>query len=157
MLKHLGFTMLQENSEAKIRVRQMTLVYMPFGAYNLTNNLVGTNLDNLHHLALLGNNLAWVCSGKHVFRADAAQLNDTASRAPAVQMVMPHVKETRLEGTLASKEGSQLAHLLPRVSNLNVPFPHASDLKCTLSTFPPKKCLANIPMPHENIFVRSAL
>jgi hypothetical protein len=157
VLKHLGFTVLDGSDDARIRVRQMTLFYMPHGDFGLTNNLVAANVDSLHLIAVLGNNLAWVCNPEDKDTTSAAERIDrTKSRAPFVQKVLAAVKETHLQDTFASKVRSQLPRLAPRISNA---FANSvcDSLDCTLSTFPPQVPLADICRALEPAYRESAL
>lgn len=137
VLRHLGFTVLQKNTQAKIHVDRMTLFYMPHGDHFLTDNLIAANPDTLQLVAILGNNLAWVCTEEATdtdCAADFVMLE--TSRAPAVQKVLSLVKETHLEDTWSGKVRLQLAHLPPRVSESFGTLDVICDvLDCTLSTF----------------------
>jgi len=147
-LKHLGFTILPESTEAIVRVHQKTLFYMPHSNYGLTDNLIYANSDSLHHVAILGNNLAWVCDpdATNITAADNAKRN--TSRAPCVQEVLSLVKETHLEDTMVRKAKSQLASLAPRISKALVSS-ICDTLDCTLSTFPLKISTGDIKRPYE--------
>jgi hypothetical protein len=157
VLKHLGFAILHENDEARIRVHEMTLFYMPHGDYCLTNNLISANYDALHLVSILGNNLAWVCNpdGKHT--AAEEKVNLTTSRAPAVQKVLSIVKETHLQDTLSSKVRLQLASLAPKLSTA---FANSlcDSLDCALSTFPSGTPWGDdIKKPSEPAYIGSSL
>jgi len=157
VLKHLGFTVLDGSDDERIRVRQMTLFYMPHGDFGLTNNLIAANFDSLHQIAVLGNNLAWVCNPEEQNTTSAAERMDrTMSRAPFVQKVLAAVKETHLQDTFASKVRSQLPRLAPRISNA---FANSvcDSLDCTLSTFPPQVPWAHISRALEPAHRESAL
>jgi len=156
VLKHLGFTILRENAEARIRVRRMTLFYMPHGDYNLTDNLVGANYDSLHLIAILGNNLSWVCNSEGKDTAAAEEANLATSRAPYVQKVLALVKETHLQDTLASEVRSLLTSLAPRISEA-VGTGLCDALDSTLSTFPPKMPWEDVKRPSEPSHLQSAL
>jgi hypothetical protein len=135
ILNFLGFTILQENDEAKIRVREMTLFYMPHGDYDLTNNLIGANHDSLNLVAILGNNLSWICNSEHGVSPAAEKAKCSTTRAPCVQKVLDIVKETHLQDTLSSKVRAQVARLAPRMSQ-DFADSMWDSLDCTLSTFP---------------------
>lgn len=156
VLKHLGFTVLDNSDEARIQVRQMTLFYMPHGDYALTNNLIGANCDCLDLVAVLGNNLAWVCNPDESDTAAAVNADCTESRAPHVQKVLKVVKETHLRDTLASNVRSRFASLAPKISKafLNT---MCDSLDCTLSTFPPKMPWEDIKGSSETPYMESTL
>jgi len=156
VLKHLGFTIMHENTEAKISVRQMTLFYMPHADYVLTDNLIGANCESMHLIAILGNNLAWVCNSDCTDTASAEEANHTTSRAPHVQKVLTLAEETHLQDTWTSKVRSQLATLAPRMSKA-LGDGTCDALDCTLSTFRPKVPWEDIDNPQESSFLKSAL
>jgi hypothetical protein len=135
-LKNFGFNVLSVNDQARIRVNCMTLFYMPFGDYHLTNNLIETNWSSLHLVSILGNNLAWVCD-ENAEGFDDAKESAANSRAPHAQKVAKHAKETHLADTFSSQVRMDLATLLPKVS-LTFGAGLVDSLDCTLTTFPSK-------------------
>lgn len=153
ILKHLGFTVLQENTEARIRVRQMTLFYMPHGDYQLTNNLIGANHTSLHLIAVLGNPFAWTCESEAGKRLD---IDQSISRAPFVQKVLELVKETEIHDTVASKLRLRFANLVPRASQA-LGNGICDFLDCTLTTFPPTMSWASLQRPSKFTRLTSAL
>jgi hypothetical protein len=142
ILKHFGFNVLSVNDQARIRVNCMTMFYMPFGDYHLTNNLLETNWSSLHLVSILGNDLAWVCD-ENAEPFDAAQQDGVKSRAPHAQKVAKLVKETHLVDTYASQVRMDLANLLPKASQ-TFGAGLVDSLDCTLTTFPPKIQLQDV-------------
>eukprot|EP00928_Gymnodinium_smaydae_P054011 TRINITY_DN37863_c0_g1_i1.p1 TRINITY_DN37863_c0_g1~~TRINITY_DN37863_c0_g1_i1.p1 ORF type:complete len:304 (+),score=49.29 TRINITY_DN37863_c0_g1_i1:15-926(+) len=134
ILRHLGFKIPEKQPDARIRVRQMTLFYMPHGNFDLVDNLIEANHDSLHFLAILGNDLPWVCNSEE---NEAFMANCMTSRAPHVQKVLPLVKETHLHDTLAHRVRSQIMNLAPRISK--AAYTMVDHLDCTLSTFMTKE------------------
>jgi hypothetical protein len=133
ILQHLGFTYLSKNSEGRIRVRRMTLFYMPHGNYELTDNLVGANICSLDKVAILGNGFAWVCDHRNTGCAHDCVAK---TRAPEVQKVLTLIKETDLPDTFSYTIKEHLASLTPRASQM---FGDrlVNHLDCTLTTFLP--------------------
>jgi len=116
VLKHLGFTVLHENVEARIRVRRVTLFYMPHGNYYLTDNLICANYDSLHLVAILGNNLAWVCNSESRDAAAAAEAGRARSRAPYARMVLDNLAwlcPSRSRDNTAAAEASRAVSRAP--------------------------------------------
>jgi len=131
ILAHFGFSLIEEDTRAKIRAQRMTLFYMPHAGYELTENLVQANLNALHHLAVLGNDFVWVVDSK----APGGQTSGPC-RAPCVQAVLPLARVTDLPDTHMAEVQGQLRQLLPPDVHCQLEADVVQSLDCTLTTFP---------------------
>lgn len=131
-LENLGFSLLQETTESTTRIDQMSLFYIPHGDYIITENIVRWNWSSLHKVAILGNNLSWVCAPEG---SANGQCGVSKNRAPNVQQVLSQIYETDLPDTFSSNIKRHFASLAPTVSQTfgDRLVPH---LDCTLTTFP---------------------
>jgi len=144
ILTHLGFVASDENKQAKYQVQRMTLFYMPFGPYDLYNNLVQANWHSLHRIAVLGNSFFWVCDSECGKATSAERIR----RAPQVERVLPFIKATKLLEAVPVEQEKRMVRPTAqdvddcdgfrhrRCSRRNSDDPWRDHLRCSLTTFP---------------------